>query len=127
MSRRQLIEMFTEMVIKKNAHAVSTYYHPEFLMISNGVTQDYEAFRASHEGVYDTDISYSVEYDDEAWVEQADRVAGRVWITPARPEEQPTRIEVMLIALFRENRIFRLWELTWPNWSDLPAFEHYEG
>ena len=37
-------------------------------MFSNGVTQDYEAFATSHRTVYATEISYSVEYDEEAWV-----------------------------------------------------------
>ena len=45
-----------------------------------------------------TTISYAIAYDDEAWVEANDRVAARVWITTSRPDEEPTRIEVVLIA-----------------------------
>ncbi|MFK3670591.1 nuclear transport factor 2 family protein [Leifsonia aquatica] len=127
MGRDLLIRMFDQMVVRKDATAIPTYYDPEFVMVSNGVTQDYAAFRASHEGVYDTEIAYAIEYDDDAWVEHEDRVAARVWITTSRPDEAPTRIEVVLIAILRDGRILRLWELTWPNWAELPAFEDYES
>jgi hypothetical protein len=115
------------MVVRKDAAAISRFYDPEFVMVSNGITQDYAAFAASHAGVYDTEIAYSIEYDADAWLEQGDRIAARVWITTSRPNEEPTRIEVVLIAAFREGRILKLWELTWPNWSELAAFEEYEG
>ncbi len=42
-----------------------------------------------------------------------DKVAGRV-ITTSRPGEEPTRIEVVLIAAYRNGRIHRIWETTWP-------------
>jgi H+/Cl- antiporter ClcA len=120
-------EMFAQMVERKDASLVDTFYDPDFLLYTNGQVQDLAAFRAGHEAVYPTAITYRVEYDDEAWVEAPDRLAGRVWITTQRPGEQPHRIEVMLIATFRAGRIHRLWELTWPDWSQLAAFERYGG
>jgi hypothetical protein len=126
MGRELLTRMFEEMVIRKDYTAIPRFYDPDFVMVSNGITQDYAAFLASHEHVYDTDITYRVEYDDEAWVESDSRMAARVWITTSRPHEEPRRIEVVLIAELRRGRIYRLWELTWPNWSELPAFEGYE-
>lgn len=126
MHRDVLISMFEEMVVRKDAGAIEKFYDPGFVMESNGVTQDYAAFRTSHEGVYNTGISYAVEYDNDAWLEQGDRIAARMWITTTRPGEAPTRIEVVLIAAMRDGRIHRVWELIWPTWSDLPAFENYE-
>ena len=123
----ELKEMFDRMVIRKDAGAVADYYHPEFEMVSNGVTQGYEAFARSHENVYDTEITYRVRYDEQAWVETDDRIAGRMWITTARPNEAPTEIEVLLIAVYRDGLLHRIWELTWPDWSQLAAFEHYES
>jgi hypothetical protein len=122
-----LREMFTVMVVEKDAAAIERFYDPDFVMQSNGVTQEYASFRAEHEKVYDTEIRYTVAYDDDAWVEAGDRLAGRVWITTERPGEEPTRIEVILIAAFRDGRIHRLWETTWPNWAELGAFEDYEA
>ena len=125
MSVAVLREMFEKMVVAKDITAAERYYDPSFVMYSNGVTQNYDEFAASHRKVYDTPISYAIEYDEEAWVEAADRVAGRVWITTTRPGEAPTRIEVVLIAAFKDGRITRVWETTWPSWNDLPAFETY--
>jgi hypothetical protein len=125
MSIALLREMFDQMVVKKDPKAIERFYDPSFMMFSNGVMQDYDAFAESHRGVYATQISYAVEYDEEAWVEAPDRVAARVWITTSRPDEAPTRIEVVLIAAFTNGRIGRVWETTWPSWNALPAFENY--
>jgi hypothetical protein len=123
--RELMQEMFSQMVVAKDITQAERYYDPGLLLYTNGQVQDYAAFHAGHARVYPTEISYAVEYDDEAWVETGDRLAGRMWITTARPGEQATRIEVILVAVYRERRIFRLWELTWPDWSQLQAFETY--
>jgi hypothetical protein len=52
-------------------------------------------FEASHRGIYETPVSYAIEYDDEAWVEADDRVAARVR------------------------------ETTWPSWRTVEAFADY--
>lgn len=125
MSVALLREMFEKMVVRKDIGAIDRFYDPSFVMYSNGVTQNFDEYAASHRTVYDTPISYTIEYDEEAWVETSDKVAGRVWITTSLPGESPTRIEVVLIAAYKEGRITRVWETTWPSWNDLPAFETY--
>jgi hypothetical protein len=118
-------EMFTHMVEAKDASVVDAYYDPHFLLTTNGLTQDLAAFRAGHERVYPIAITYRVEYDEESWVESGDRLAARVFITTQRPGEEAHRIEVVLVAEYRAGRILRLHELTWPDWSQLSAFETY--
>jgi hypothetical protein len=118
-------EMFEQMVLHKDITAIDRFYDPSFVMFSNGMTQNFDEFTASHRNVYDTQISYSIEYDEEAWVETSDKIAGRVWITTTLPGKSPTRIEVVLIATFKQGRITRIWETTWPSWNDLQAFETY--
>ena len=125
MSVAILKDMFEQMVIRRDITAVDRFYDPSFVMYSNGLTQNFDEFKASHRNVYDTPISYAFEYDEEAWVETDDKVAGRVWITTSRPGETPTRIEVVLIAAFKAGLITRVWETTWPSWNDLPAFDTY--
>ena len=120
-----LKDMFQFMVVAKDATQISTYYDPHFQMQSNGVVQDYAAFAADHKRLYPTGITYQVEYHDDTWVETEDRLAGRLWITTQRPGEESHRIEVVLIATFRNARIHRLWELTWPDSSRLPTFQTY--
>ncbi len=58
-------------------------------------------------------------------MEEGDRLAGRLWITIPRPGTPPRLIEVVFVAAFRGDRILRLWELTWPDWSALDAFADY--
>jgi SnoaL-like domain len=125
MSAALLREMFEQMVIAKDAEAIGRYYHPDFVMHSDGMSQTFAEFEASHRGVYATPISYAITYDDEAWVEADDRVAGRVWITTSRPGETPTRIEVILIATFLAGKIHRVWETTWPRWRTVEALADY--
>jgi hypothetical protein len=126
MSIALLREMFDQMVVRKDAALISTYYHPDFRLYTNGIEQDYAGFAAGHETVYATDIEYAVRYDEDTLLESGDRIAGRVWITTERPGEPATEIEVMLVATYLDRRLHRLWELTWPDWSRLDAFEEYE-
>jgi hypothetical protein len=123
--QERMREMFTHMVEAKDASLVDAYYDPDFLLTTNGQTQDLAAFRAGHERVYPTAITYRVEYDEESWVESGDRLAARMWITTQRPGEEAHRIEVVLVAEYRAGRILRLHELTWPDWSQLSEFETY--
>lgn len=125
MSVSLLREMFDRMVVAKNADLIEYYYDPDLVMYSDGLSQNYAEFSDSHRKLYATDISYAVEYDEQAWVEAIDKVAARVWITTSRPGEKPTRIEVVLIAAYRDGRIHRVWETTWPSWRELPTFENY--
>ena len=83
----------------------------------------YRDYLEFHEKYYATPISYHVEYDELTLLEQNERVAGRVWITVKRPHESAKKIEVILVVQYQEGKIIRLWELTYPDWSKLPAFE----
>lgn len=123
--RRLLEEMFQQMVIRKNAELIPHYYHPDFVLDTNGQQQGYEEFAAGHRSVYATDIAYSVRYDDATWVESSDRVAVRMWIWTERPGEARVEFEIVLIASLLDGKIHRLWELTWPDWSAEKAFEKY--
>jgi hypothetical protein len=87
--------MFEQMVIAKGPEAIGRYYDLDFVMYSDGLSQNFAEFEASHRGVYATPISYAITYDDEAWVETDDRVAARVW------------------------------ETTWPSWRSVDAFADY--
>ncbi len=120
-----LKEMFDRMVVPRNAALIEVYYHPDFRMQTNQIEQGYEDFRADHQKYYaqDSGKSYRVEYDDETVVEDANGVACRVWITTQQGAGDPTRIEVVLIAKYRDGQIHRLWELTLPNWSTLDGFK----
>ncbi|MDM0012499.1 nuclear transport factor 2 family protein [Variovorax sp. J22P168] len=125
MNRSLLKEMFSEMVLKKDISLASRYYHPDFVLETNGQQQGYADFVAGHERVYPTSIGYDVRYDEASWVESADKVAARLWITTRRPGEAAVEMQVVLIATYRDGRILHLLELTWPDWTQVKALESY--
>ncbi|HFD2237837.1 TPA: nuclear transport factor 2 family protein, partial [Legionella pneumophila] len=94
------------------------------LLYTNDIVTDYDEFLSSHQQYYATEIQYQVEYDEETFLEQGEKIAGRVFITTTRPNEPAKRIEVILIAQYKDEKIYRLWELTYPDWSKLPAFSN---
>ena len=95
------------------------------MLETNRQKQDYTAFADGDRKVYSTDIAHEVRYDDDAWVETSDRIAARVWIKTERPNEPAVEFEVVLIATYVDRKIHRVWELTWPDWSQAKAFENY--
>ena len=54
MYKEKLKEMFSEMVIKKDASLIPIYYHENFLLYTNGEVTDYQAFLTSHQEYYST-------------------------------------------------------------------------
>ncbi len=44
-------EMFEQMVVRKDAGAAGRYYHPDFVMYSDGLRQDFAEFAASRDGL----------------------------------------------------------------------------
>jgi hypothetical protein len=46
MSIATLRQMFEQMVENKDPTAIDRFYHPSFVMFSNGVTQDFESIRS---------------------------------------------------------------------------------
>jgi hypothetical protein len=48
-----------------------------------------------------------------------------VWITTQRPGETAVEFEIMLVATCRDGRLYRLWELTRPDWTQEKSFENY--
>ena len=122
MSIALLKEMFEERTIKKDASKIPVYYAEDFQLFTNGQVQGYQQFLEDHEKYYASQIQYEIEYDEETLVEDDDGVAARCWITTSRPNEEPTRLEVLLIGKYRDGKITHIWELVWPNWAELPAF-----
>lgn len=118
-----LMEMFDKVTIEKNDQAIPLYYDKTFELYSNGKKMDFDAFLKMHRDIYKKSIQYKVRYDKETFVEHGSRVAGRLFITTKKPNEVAREIEVILIAEYKDNKLYRLWELTYPDWSKMKAFQ----
>ena len=101
------------------------YYHPEFKLYANGLIQEYKEYVKLHEDIYKTDIQYKVDIQKVTVIDGPSGVSMRVFITTSKPGEQPKEIEVILIATFKDNLIYRLWELTYPDWTKINTFKDH--
>ena len=118
-----LKEMFTKVTIEKNSEAIPTYYDKNFECLSNGKKMNFKDFLKMHQEIYKTPIQYSIRYDELTLLEQGNKVAGRIFITTKQPNEEAREIEVILIAEYKGNKLYRVWELTYPDWSKMKAFK----
>ena len=114
MSQQRLVEMFNEVVVKKNASLIQHYFHPGFVLVTNGQRQALALFLRRHEIDYATSVSYDVHFDEHAWVEGAAAVGARCWLTVRRPGRATEVLEIVLIARYVNGRIHRIWELCRP-------------
>ena len=94
-------EVVTRMVEAGNTSLHDAYYDPDFLLTVNGRSQDLAAFRAEHDRVQRTGITFAVTYDEDSWVEGQDCLAGRIWITTHSACGRAARIEVLFVAAYR--------------------------
>lgn len=118
-----LKEMFDKVAVAKNDKEIPLYYDKGFELYSNGKKMTYDEFLKLHKNVYKTSIQYKIRYDEETFVEQGNKVAGRLFITTTTPNEPAREIEVILIAEYNHSKLYRLWELTYPDWSKMAAFQ----
>lgn len=118
-----LKEMFAKVTVAKNDNAIPLYYDKDFKLYSNGNAMEYQEFLQLHQAIYKTPIQYKIRYDEKAFVEQGNKVAGRLFIATKKPNEPEREIEVILIAEYKKNKLYRVWELTYPDWSKMKRFE----
>jgi len=125
--QERMREMFSRMVEAKDASLVDTYYDPDFRMITNGQEQTWRSSGRATRGSIRRRSPTGWSTTTTAGVESGNRLAARVWITVQRPGERATRIEVVLVAEYRDGKLLWLKEVTWPDWSRLSAFDEYGG
>lgn len=119
-SKLQLLNaMFQNMVVKKDSSLIPQYYSKDFILYSNGKTMNYSQFAQFHENVYKTNIQYKVNFDKQTIVEHGNKVALKMTITTQVPPSPPQDITVIAIVEFKGNKIYRVWELTYPDWSQM--------
>lgn len=117
-----LKEMFTKVTIEKNSQAIPVYYDKDFELYSNGQKMGFKQFLKLHQNIYITPIQYKVSYDENTLIEQGNKVSGRLFITTKIPNDPSRKIEVILIATYKKDKLYRLWELTYPDWSKMKSF-----
>lgn len=118
-----LKDMFEHITVQQKTEMIPDYYHPDLLLYSNGLVMDYNKFSSDFEQYCQKERQYQIQYDEDCFVENGEKVACRCWITLTLPSTNPIEIEVILIAIFKEGKIWRLMETTSPDWSKMSSFE----
>lgn len=119
-----LKEMFDKVTVEKNDRAIPLYYDKDFEMYSNGIKMDFDEFLKMHRDIYKTSIQYKIRYDEKTFIEQGNKVAMRLFITTKNPNDMAREIEVILIGQYKNSKLYRVWELTYPDWSKIKAFSN---
>ncbi|MBA2708972.1 MAG: nuclear transport factor 2 family protein [Tatlockia sp.] len=116
--------MFDKVTVEKNDRAIPLYYDKDFEMYSNGIKMDFDEFLKMHRDIYKTSIQYKIRYDEKTFIEQGNKVAMRLFITTKNPNDMAREIEVILIGQYKNSKLYRVWELTYPDWSKIKAFSN---
>lgn len=120
-----LEEMFQKVVVEKQADLQKKYYHPKFKLYANGTVQGYEQYVKLHEDIYKTAIEYKVDIQKNTIINGSNGTSMRVFITTSMPGEEQKEIEVILIATYKDGLIYRIWELTSPDWTKIDTFKKH--
>lgn len=84
---------------------------------------DFQEIVNLHEKIYQTNIQYKIDYDEKTMIEEKSKVSVRMFITTSKPKEPAKELELILIASYKENKLYRVWELTFPDWSQDAKFK----
>lgn len=115
----KLKKMFHDLVVSKDVSQIPLYYHPDCQLFTNSGELDYNSFMNSHQLIFDSPIQFAIEYDEGSLMESHNQVAGRVWVTITIPNLGEHKVEGLIIVLFKEDKIFKIWQLTNPDWTGL--------
>lgn len=110
-----LVRRLFDSANRLDAQAIDELLAPEFQMYSNDVQWDFKTFKDYHVDSYKTRKSIDIDYEDIFC--RGDRVAARVTIKIADHNGEDKEFMVILIAQIADDRIHRLWEVTFPHWQ----------
>lgn len=110
-------EMFSEFAEKLDVKKLDIYYTKNFILESNGERYSYQEYKNLEEKIYRTLKSLKVtKYDDI--FSTSNKVVSRMSIKLTHIDGKTNEFQIILIALIKDNKIDRIWELTYPSWSD---------
>jgi hypothetical protein len=119
--QRLLAGLLDRAVADHDVTAIDEYLHPGFRLWCNGTAHDLTSFAGRVATALAGNPGYAIDFDDQSWVTEADRVAARIWVSSAPSHAEPSDTEVLLIATVQDGRFDRAWVLAWP---DRPQLHH---
>ena len=106
--------MFSEFAESMDPSKCAKFHTPDFMMVSNDVTWDYEQYEKAHQEMYPKRKSLKITYEDIFAKE--DKVTAFVRIHIEDKDGTKHAYMVILIAHIQGGKIHRLFEVTYPGW-----------
>lgn len=110
-----LVKRLFDSASRLDANAMDELFTPDFQMYSNDVHWDYKTFKEYHVESYKTRKAIDFTHHDIFC--DKDKVAARVDIVLTDLNGATKEFQVIIIAHIADNRIHRLWEVTFPHWQ----------
>jgi hypothetical protein len=114
----QLVKnMFTEFAEGLDINKLEIYYSKDFILESNGKSYSYEEYKNLEQQIYQKLKSLKVTHYHDIFACN-NKVVARMSIKLNFKQGDTHEFMVYLIASIKDNKISRLWELTYPAWSE---------
>lgn len=97
-------------ILSKEFEGLLIHIHPDFLLSFNQYKIDQKNLGKIFD--YLQKIDYKIEYLNDCFFETAEKCAGKVIVTFVGPDSVRNRVKVFLITEFKENKLFRLWQIS---------------
>lgn len=110
-------EMFSEFAEKRDMSKIDHYYSNDFLLDSNHKIYDYPVYKKQQTDIFKTLKNLKVINYDDLFAKN-DKVVSRMTIELTNKDSKVDTYYVILIAQLKNNKIYRIWEVTYPSWSE---------
>lgn len=110
-------KMIKEVTLKKRAEKIGSYYSKDFILYSNGTEIKFKDFKSKYDEIYKNPIEYVIKEPHTKIFAKNDKVTAHLLVTIKKPNVKPKELEVILIAQIKDGKIFRIWELVYPDWQ----------
>lgn len=112
--------MFSNTSEKLDASNLDKYYNQDFILVSNDKSYNYSVYKKQQEDVFKQLSSIKVtKYEDI--FSAGNKVTGMVKIKLTKKDGVIYDFSVIFIALIKNNKISRIWEITYPTWEEKVA------
>lgn len=107
--------MFSEFADKRDISKLDNFYSKDFTMESNGQHYNYQEFKNVEQSIFKKIKNQKDTYHDI--FATSDKVVSRMTIKLTHQDGKIDEYQVILIALIKDNKIAKIWEVTYPDWS----------
>lgn len=115
-------DMFSQVSEARDMSKFDQFYSKDFVLVSNNKTYDYENYKKGQEDIFKVLQSLKVLSYDDIFAEN-DKVVSRMSIKLTKKTGETHIFYLIAIIHVKDNKIDRVWEITYPTWSDkLPSW-----